>query len=644
MRKRNIKTVCYFGGLVIATLSTSCQKETIGLDLSSVQGVPKMKVQALISQSDDISTRTYMDGMPSDAYRYIHWEKGDCIFVEGGERKFTCTSDIGDNWAEFEGDATSDEITFAYFPYSPNISLSPRFFLAAGIAYLSHYIVSTQLPSIQKYHKDGVASDSYPMMAYYNEEKNGFLFEHLCGILVLKVCGAGEEISSVSFENLSENASPVSGDVEILAYRVNPLFAEDGGSPKVTLDCIDESSGKGVVIGKEPVSFHIVLPPAEYKSFKVVITATNGSKMEIISNKTLLIQRAMRTTAATLAFHSSVLPVENATANCYVVKPGESVIFPTVKGNTTESVGPVSSVSVLWESFGTDIKPAVNDVVQNVMLSGTDSNWKIAVTAGKKEGNAVIAAKDVSGNILWSWHIWVTSADLDALAQVYNNGAGTMMDRNLGATSATPGDVGALGLLYQWGRKDPFLGSSSISNSTKAKSTITWPSPVESNSSNGTIVYATSHPTTFITYNNFQYDWYYTGFYMPDNTRWNSSKGTYDPCPPGYRVPDGGNNGVWSTALESSSELSNGPWNSTNKGMNIKSYLTSSTQCWYSASGYLDSDSGSIIGVGNSGNYWSCTPNGGSSYGLFFSYNGDISPSISYGYRAYGLSVRCSRE
>ena len=36
-----------------------------------------------------------------------------------------------------------------------------------------------------------------------------------------------------------------------------------------------------------------------------------------------------------------------------------------------------------------------------------------------------------------------------------------MMDRNLGATSATPGNVGSLGLLYQWGRKDPFLGSSS---------------------------------------------------------------------------------------------------------------------------------------------------------------------------------------
>ena len=109
-----------------------------------------------------------------------------------------------------------------------------------------------------------------------------------------------------------------------------------------------------------------------------------------------------------------------------------------------------------------------------------------------------------------------------------------MMDRNLGATSATPGDVGALGLLYQWGRKDPFLGSSSNSSSATAKSTIKWPSAVSSNSSNGTIEYATAHPTTLIKYNGSNYDWYYTGSSSNDNTRWttsSSNKSIYDPCP-----------------------------------------------------------------------------------------------------------------
>ena len=58
-----------------------------------------------------------------------------------------------------------------------------------------------------------------------------------------------------------------------------------------------------------------------------------------------------------------------------------------------------------------------------------------------KEGNAVIAAKDADGKILWSWHIWLTDQPEE---HVYNNNAGTMMDRNLGATSATPGDVPAV--------------------------------------------------------------------------------------------------------------------------------------------------------------------------------------------------------
>jgi hypothetical protein len=95
-----------------------------------------------------------------------------------------------------------------------------------------------------------------------------------------------------------------------------------------------------------------------------------------------------------------------------------------------------------------------------------------------------------------------------------------MMDRNLGATSAKPGDASALGLLYQWGRKDPFLGSTSISEDIEAASTLKWPDPVASTKETGTIAYSVSHPTTFITTREENYDWYYTGEFSTDNTRW----------------------------------------------------------------------------------------------------------------------------
>ena len=70
---------------------------------------------------------------------------------------------------------------------------------------------------------------------------------------------------------------------------------------------------------------------------------------------------------------------------------------------------------------------------------------------------------------------------------------------NLSATSATPGDVGALRLLHQWGRKDPFMGASGIAEgtTTQAASTIgTWPEPVKSDEGNGTIDYTVANHTT----------------------------------------------------------------------------------------------------------------------------------------------------
>ena len=330
---------------------------------------------------------------------------------------------------------------------------------------------------------------------------------------------------------------------------------------------------------------------------------------------------------------------DKGTANSYIVSSAGTYSISPVKGNSSESIGSVASAEVLWETFGTD-----ENVIKGNLISGARyENGKIYFKTADayREGNAVIAAKDAAGTILWSWHIWLTDEPQD---QVYNNNAGTMMDRNLGATSATPGDVGALGLLYQWGRKDPFLGSSSISSSTVAMSTITWPSAVSSNSSNGTISYATEHPTIFIKYNSNNYDWYYTGSSSTDNTRWQSSKTIYDPCPVGWRVPDGGDNGVWSTALGSSSDFEDYIlYDSSNAGINFSGRFGSASTIWYSASGCRYDYDGALNIVGYDGYYWSVTPNSDYAYGLHLNDLGNVEPTYSY-YRASGYSVRCLQE
>ena len=327
----------------------------------------------------------------------------------------------------------------------------------------------------------------------------------------------------------------------------------------------------------------------------------------------------------------------SVSANCYIVSQTGLYKFKTVKGNSSESVGSVASASILWETFGTDTTPEVLDLISGFCYKDGYIAFQTADTF--REGNAVIAAKDADGNILWSWHIWFTD---QPQAHVYNNNAGTMMDRNLGATSATPGDVGALGLLYQWGRKDPFLGSSSFSSNTVAKSTISWPSPVSTNSSRGTVSYVTANPTTFVTgdssSNN---DWHYSS---RDNTFWTTSdkiKSIYDPCPAGWRVPDGGGSGVWSKALGSSSSFYY-TYNSTNEGMNFSGKFGSASTIWYPASGYRYGSGGGLSGVGD-GDYWSASPSSNGAYGLNFYGSGSVLPSYSYG-RAHGRSVRCLQE
>lgn len=322
---------------------------------------------------------------------------------------------------------------------------------------------------------------------------------------------------------------------------------------------------------------------------------------------------------------------ENGTANSYIVSSAGLYKFSTVKGNSSESVVAVSSAEVLWETFGTDVTPNVGDLVKNVSYKNGEVTFQTADTFTR--GNAVIAAKDASGAILWSWHIWLTD---EPQGQVYYNNAGTMMDRNLGATSATPGDVGALGLLYQWGRKDPFLGSSSISSSTLAKSTITWPSAVASSSAKGTVDYAILNPTTFVTASSSsEYDWHYAS---RDNTLWTTSdktKSIYDPCPAGWRVPDGGSNGIWSKA-----GFIDTTYDGTNEGISFS--ISSPSTTWYPASGCRSYGNGSLSTVG-SGGYWSASHNSYYAYYLFFNYAGDVVPSRN-SHRAYGLFVRCLQE
>ena len=132
---------------------------------------------------------------------------------------------------------------------------------------------------------------------------------------------------------------------------------------------------------------------------------------------------------------------EAGTANCYLVKSAGKYKFKAVKGNSDEVLSLATTADVLWETFGTEQMPKVGDIISSVTYK--DDYVCFTTSDTFRDGNASIAVRDSKGNILWSWHIWCS--DEGWKDQVYARDAGTVMDRNLGATSANPGLMPTVG-------------------------------------------------------------------------------------------------------------------------------------------------------------------------------------------------------
>ena len=219
-------------------------------------------------------------------------------------------------------------------------------------------------------------------------------------------------------------------------------------------------------------------------------------------------------------------------ANCYIVTEPGSYKFKAVYGNeSTNYLEGVETAEVLWETWND-----VSDVTENSVVASASfaEDYIILHTPeALQPGNAVIAARDASGKILWSWHIWVPATPI-----VTANFGGIMgndlMDRNLGALVAAeagdaPVDPRSYGMVYQWGRKDPFVASGvALSN------TLATVSGAQDEVASGQISLEESiaNPRLLGHINNG--DW----LLVPDNFLWDDTDKTlYDPCPAGYRVP-----------------------------------------------------------------------------------------------------------
>lgn len=295
------------------------------------------------------------------------------------------------------------------------------------------------------------------------------------------------------------------------------------------------------------------------------------------------------------------------TANCYIVPGGGNYRFDaTVKGNSNESVGTPVSVALLW----TNRFDGASGLVSSFELKNGHVEFSIDETDAS--GNALFAVKDASGNILWSWHIWVCNFDPEMTMTKYSNGA-VMMDRNIGATKTVSlgQDNSSYGLYYQWGRKDPFV----LRSPTEPKNAIkTYPYDPKYDS----IEYSVAHPTEICD----DVIWHY------DVSLWGRDKTMFDPCPPGWRVPDFE---VWAD------------WQNDLPQGNVKGYRIipkpySTPRTYYPMGGSADGVLSSFDGFGTDGFYWT------SDYEVVMNMY-YMSGCYIYGYMVdRRASVRCMKE
>lgn len=242
--------------------------------------------------------------------------------------------------------------------------------------------------------------------------------------------------------------------------------------------------------------------------------------------------------------------------NCYIVRPGETIDIP------------LKNIYAAWERIGElgggipegrhiDVTYVWQDVPfqtvadKAIMGGGKDRTTDYIRVKGINEGNAVIALT-VAGKIYWSWHIWVTDYDPNKPDGWRSVNGRKWMDRNLGAMSGeyTP-DGAARGLIYQWGRKDPFPGTKGFGDNTPKPVYVydAGGSPEKyidyiSKQTNGiNLIYSLQHPDQIIYASldeSEESDWYTTNTQeYANNQLWSADKKTiFDPCPAGWRVPD----------------------------------------------------------------------------------------------------------
>ena len=298
----------------------------------------------------------------------------------------------------------------------------------------------------------------------------------------------------------------------------------------------------------------------------------------------------------------------------------------TKNGSGIDAGMNISAVSaeLLWQD--------VSGLISAVSVGGDYLKFTVGTYA---PGNALIAVKDGSGTILWSWHIWATEDDLSNTTVVATGSHNyTVAPVNLGWVPT--GGSGKQGYCpyYQWGRKDPFIPCSGTANGNTNKTVYNisgmniTPAKIEASSTG--IQYKSSYtvtiadnikePTCFYCNMDLRSSVTTTYLNMWDaqnmamrNVTTATKKTVYDPCPPEFCVPTG--NLVYFMSDSQKREMTT--WDSMNYGATWIIGITGNA-LWFPATGCRAYDKGSLNDVGTLIYNYMATPRSETSgYNLF---------------------------
>ncbi len=387
----------------------------------------------------------------------------------------------------------------------------------------------------------------------------------------------------------------------------------------------------------------------------------------------------------------------NPSSNCYILNPTEQA--------QTIYIPYLERINDFWVNYAHDASMAIDKDSDlstqllwydqsenpNIGFSVVDATYdeyttksgekaiKITLPANCSVGNVSYAVKNSVGEILWSWHLWITDYNPDGDRTYVDEYCSTVkggevhrysgsdwqtggvyddkviMDRNLGALDATYDGHGlgtstnAGALYYQFGRKDPLPYWATYSSSVYGSSNEPLKATV--NTSGRYFYEAVKLPTTFfymlsttLAYG----DWCIeapvgTEYIWNDKnaTTSNNRKSIFDPSPLGWKLISSAN--TYEDFNKEDSFLCFGSW-LTGDSAETESGRVYNGFAYYYPAGLRYRTTGNAQNIGNDTYMWSGLNSSTADMGYSFSFGVDYITSKSGVRKSSAEPVRCVQE